>query len=132
MVPPSASVFGVVLRSRAFREQNPGMRACPQCGNGVERGFRFCPWCALPLRTKLVELFAPHPDVEADRDKALRVSRYFGSDEQPRQVRFSIWSVDHAEAALSLADEEAERLVAFLAPPPRASLVEQLRESLRL
>jgi hypothetical protein len=112
------------------------MQACPHCGNGVERRFRFCPWCSVPLRTKLVEFFAPHPKVEADGEKALRVSRYLGSDEQPPQVRFSIWNVDQAEAAVSLTDEEAARLAAFVSPPPRpagrASVIHQLRQSLRL
>ena len=37
-----------------------------------------------------------------DVHKALRVSRYFGDDVTAPQVRFSIWSVDAAEAAVSL------------------------------
>jgi hypothetical protein len=108
------------------------MSACPHCGNGVERRFRFCPWCATPLRAKLVEWFLPHPLVDDDREKALRVSRYIGSDERPPQVRFSIWSGDRAEAAVSLTDDEAARLAAFVAPPPEPnpSLIDQLRESL--
>jgi len=88
----------------------------------------------MPLRTKLVEFFLPHPAVDADRDKALRVSRYFASSEYPPQLRFSIWNHDHAEAAVSLAEDEAARLAAFVAPPPmrRSSLIEQVRDSLRL
>jgi hypothetical protein len=91
----------------------------------------------MPLRTKLVEFFAPHPNVDADREKALRVSRYSGSDERPPQVRFSIWNVDRAAAAVSLTNDEAARLAAFVAPPPtppavHGSLMEQLRQSLRL
>ena len=112
------------------------MDACPQCGQGVERRFRFCPWCAGPLRTKLVEFFPPHPDVDGDRDKALRVSRYLGSADRPPGVRFSIWSVDRAAAAVSLTDEEAARLAAFVAPsrrpPAHPRLLDQLRGSLRL
>ena len=82
----------------------------------------------------MVEFFMPHPSVEADRDKALRVSRYFASKEHAPQLRFSIWNVDRAEAAISLTDDEAARLASFVAPPPvpRGSLIEQLRDTLRL
>jgi hypothetical protein len=80
-----------------------------------------------------VEFFAPHPDVERDHAKALRVSRYLGDDATAPQVRFSIWNVDSAEAAVSLSEEEARRLASFLAPPaPRRQLIDQLRETLRL
>ena len=110
-----------------------GVKTCRHCGNGVEDRFRYCPWCAAPQRRKLVEFFAPHPGVEADAQKALRVSRYFGDDETAPQVRFSIWSVDYAEAAVSLSPEEAERVAAFLTPPaPRRQLIDQLRDTLRL
>ena len=98
--------------------ENVHVRTCRGCGNGVEDRFRYCPWCAAPQRRKLVEFFAPHPAVDADAQKALRVSRYFGDDETAPQVRFSIWSVDAAEAAVSLSPEEAERVAAFLTPPP--------------
>ena len=109
------------------------MRTCRGCGNGVEDRFRYCPWCASPQRRKLVEFFAPHPAVEADSHKALRVSRYFGDDETAPQVRFSIWSVDAAEAAVSLSPEEAERVAAFLTPPaPKRQLLDQLKDTLRL
>ena len=109
------------------------MKTCRQCGNGVEDRFRYCPWCATPQRRKLVEFFAPHPAVEADAQKALRISRYVGDDQVPAQVRFSIWNVDLAEAAVSLSPEEAQRAAAFLAPPspPRRQLLDQLRETLR-
>ena len=115
------------------REENDGIRTCRSCGNGVEDRFRFCPWCAAPQRRKLVEFFAPHPAVEADGAKALRVSRYLGDEETPPQVRFSIWSVDTAEAAVSLSDEEAERVARFLRPrpPSRRPLLDQLRDTLR-
>ena len=110
------------------------MNECRHCGNGVEDSFRYCPWCATPQRTKLVEFFAPHPNVPGDRRKALRVSRYFGAEDEPRQYRFSIWQGDSADAAVSLTDQEAARLAAFVAPvpAPRRPLIEQLRESLRL
>ena len=108
------------------------MKTCRQCGNGVEDRFRYCPWCATPQRRKLVEFFAPHPEVRADQAKALRVSRYFGDDETVPQVRFSIWNDDRADAAVSLSEEETSKLAAFLAPPPRRPLIDQLRETLRL
>jgi len=115
------------------RAENVCVRTCRACGNGVEDRFRYCPWCAAPQRRKLVEFFAPHPAVEADAQKALRVSRYFGDDETAPQVRFSIWSVDAAEAAVSLSPDEAERVAAFLAPAaPKRPLIDQLRDTLRL
>ena len=95
------------------------MRACPGCSAEVDESFRFCPWCGKTQRVKLVEFFHPHPLVEGDRGKALRVSRYVGEDAL-RHVRFSVWSdgpTPHAEAAVSLAEEEAERLSRFLAEP---------------
>jgi hypothetical protein len=109
------------------------MRACWQCGNGVEDRFRFCPWCAASQRTKLVEFFAPHPGMPGDRAKALRVSRYLESEERPAQLRFSIWEHDRAEAAVSLTEEEAARLASFVRlPVRRRPLIAQLRETLRL
>jgi hypothetical protein len=114
------------------RAENDRVKTCRACGNGVEDRFRYCPWCAAPQRRKLVEFFAPHPGVERDAQKALRVSRYFGDEETPAQVRFSIWSVDAAEAAVSLSPEEAHRVASFLAPAPRRQLLDQLRDTLRL
>jgi len=88
------------------------MRVCAECGLKVEAAFRFCPWCAAPQRSKLVEFFRAHP---RDDGMALRVSRYLTDDPQ---VRFSVWDSEGvAEAAVSLEEEEAERLVDFLAPP---------------
>ena len=114
------------------------MDACPRCGGSIEGRFRFCPWCSTPLRLKLVEFFRPHPLIDADRDKALRVSRYLsvGTD---AHVRFSVWSEtdDGAEAvaAVSLDDAEAARLARFLAsgaePSPVAPSVRRLLEQLR-
>jgi hypothetical protein len=93
------------------------MRRCSGCGGQVESSFRFCPWCAAPQRRKLTEFFAPHPEIEGDQGRALRVSRYLAPDAL-RHVRFSIWGggsqARRVEAAVSLDDEEAERLVRFL------------------
>jgi hypothetical protein len=82
---------------------------------------------------KVVEFFPPHADVAADRAKGLRVSRYFGDADTPPQVRFSIWSRESAAAAISLDEDEAVRLAAFVAPVRvRKPLLEQLRDSLRI
>ncbi len=99
------------------------MRVCAECGGELESAYRFCPWCASPQRRKLVEFFRAHP---RDAGKALRVSRYL--TEEPH-VRFSVWSSEGvAEAAVSLDEEEAERLAGFLAAPspPRPGAVERL------
>jgi hypothetical protein len=80
--------------------------------------YRFCPWCAAPLRSKLVEFFRPHPDVELDQGRALRVSRYLGVRSDERHVRFSVWDEDGvAEAVISLDEIEADRLARFLLEP---------------
>jgi hypothetical protein len=82
----------------------------------LEEAFRFCPWCAAPLRSKLVEFFRPHPLVEGDGGRALRVSRYLGPSAEERHVRFSVWDEDGtAAAALSLDEGEALRLARFVA-----------------
>ena len=99
------------------------MRACGDCGSELEAAYRFCPWCAMPQRRKLVEFFRAHP---RDSGKALRVSRYLTEDPH---VRFSVWSPDGvAEAAVSLEEDEAERLAAFLAAPrpPRRDWLERV------
>ena len=81
------------------------MARCQRCAGELEERFRFCPWCASPQRTKIVEFFAPHP---RDAGKALRVSRYLTRDPH---VRFSVWSeMGVAESALSLRESEAARL----------------------
>ncbi|HEX7084199.1 MAG TPA: hypothetical protein VF186_08815 [Gaiellaceae bacterium] len=108
------------------------VHACRGCQREVDDRFRYCPWCAAPQRTKLVEFFAPHPLVAQDAAKALRVSRYFPTEERPAQFRLSIWEGEGAAAAVSLDDAEAARLAGFLAPPARRPLLEQLRESLHL
>jgi hypothetical protein len=105
---------------------------CRQCGGSVEEAFRFCPWCAAPLRSKLVEFFRPHPLVESDAGRALRVSRYLGPKAEERHVRFSVWSEEgRAEAAVSLDEGEALRLARFVAGSishrePRPTFVDKL------
>jgi len=118
---------------------NPGRRAgrsrpCTPVGTaGIGSRFRFCPWCAAPQRRKVVEFFAPHSAVGGDVRKALRISQYFGDEETVPQFRFSIWSEESADAAVSLSEEEAERVASFLSPPrPRRALLGSLRETLRL
>jgi hypothetical protein len=103
------------------------MTPCAQCGGEVEERYRYCPWCAAPLRRKLVEFFRAH---DRDHGKALRVSRYL--DE--RHVRFSVWDESgRAESAVSLAEDEAARLARFLGPPrPRPRTIDALLETLRL
>ena len=95
------------------------MRRCSHCSGSLEAEFRFCPWCGLAQRSKLVEFFYAHPLLARDRGKALRVSRYLGPSE--RHVRFSVWSdrgrTARADAAVSLAEDESERLARFLAEP---------------
>jgi hypothetical protein len=89
------------------------MRECRQCGGELEPRFRFCPWCAAPQRSKLVEFFRAHPLIRGDG--ALRVSRYVGAAEEERHVRFSVWNpTGEAQAAVSLDEDEAERLGRFL------------------
>ena len=93
------------------------MPACASCRGEVEGRFRFCPWCGAAQRAKIVEFFAGHPGVEDDPAKAPRVSRYLGDSDESRHVRFSVWGggeAPRAEAAVSLADEEAERLARFV------------------
>lgn len=95
------------------------MPECPSCGRATEASWRYCPWCAAAQRLKLVELFPSHPSIEPDRPKALRVSRYLGSTDDERHVRFSLWTdvseqTTVAESAVSLEESEAERLAHFL------------------
>jgi hypothetical protein len=80
---------------------------CAGCSRRVDRRYRFCPWCGAPLRRKLTDFFL------GLEGRALRVSRYLAEEE--RQVRLSIWNAaGEAEAAVSLEDDEAERLADFL------------------
>jgi hypothetical protein len=88
------------------------MRVCGEGGGELEAAYRFCPWCASPQRRKLVEFFPAHP---RDAGKALRVSRYLTEDPH---VRFSVRNAGGvAEAAVSLDEQEAERLAGFLVAP---------------
>ena len=103
------------------------MAQCRHCEENVAAEFRYCPWCAAPQRRKLVEFFR---GADADARKALRVSRYVPE----RRVRFSVWDESGtARAAVSLDDEEAARLAAFVAPPPtrRSRLLDDLRALVR-
>src|SRR6476620_11332218 len=100
------------------------MTACSGCGTGLEASYRFCPWCSVAQRRKLVEFFRPHPN---SAGRALRVSRYYGDDPQ---VRFSVWEDGVARAAVSLDEDEATRLAGFLAATsrtqPRRTLLDRL------
>jgi hypothetical protein len=94
------------------------MVACPACGIDLEARFRFCPWCGTVQRRKLVEFFWPHRN---SAGRALRVTRYIGNDPQ---VRFSVWDDGVAKAAVSLDEDEALRLAAFLEETDRAASTE--------
>jgi hypothetical protein len=99
--------------------QEAGMTSCTGCGAEIERAFRFCPWCGRAQRLKLTEFFLGHPAVEGGVRRALRVSRYFGEEPMERHVRFSVWSESgtgktRVEAAVSLDEDEAERVARFL------------------
>ena len=103
------------------------MTECRQCGAGIGTSYRYCPWCAAPQRSKLVEFFR---GCDEDEYRALRVSRYV---EQER-VRVSVWDESGtARAAVTLDDDEAGRLAAFLAPPRlrRPTLLDELRALVR-
>jgi hypothetical protein len=84
------------------------MPACSACGTEIEGRFRFCPWCGHVRRRKLVEFFRPHANSPG---RALRVTRYLADEPH---VRFSVWEDGVAKAAVSITDEEAERLAGFL------------------
>jgi hypothetical protein len=104
------------------------MAQCRHCGTEIAAEFRFCPWCSGPQRRKLVEFFR---GVDDDERRSLRVSRYLPE----QRVRFSVWDeTGTARAAVSLDDEEAARLAAYLAPPPapaRPGLLAELRTLVR-
>ena len=103
------------------------MTQCRSCGNALDAGYRYCPWCAAPQRRKLVEFFR---GADADERRALRVSRYLPE----RRVRFSVWDENGtARAAVSLDEEEAARLAEFVGRPlgKRPTLLDDLRALVR-
>lgn len=102
------------------------MAQCAHCGGETVAAYRYCPWCATPQRSKLVEFFV---GADTDARKALRVSRYLPE----RRVRFSVWDdTGTAQAAISLDEDEAARLAAFVGPRPvRSRLLDDLRALVR-
>jgi hypothetical protein len=100
--------------------------SCVHCGRSVEQTFRYCPWCGAVQRRKLVEFFLGHE--RYDRGRSLRVSRYLRTPDQEPHVRFSVWNeAGEAQAAISIEEDEAAHLAAFLRPAARPS---GLREAL--
>lgn len=90
------------------------MPVCGSCAGEVEASFRYCPWCAAPVRRKLVEFFPGRP-VAGEIGKALRVSRYFRDGDEAGHVRFSVWNeTGVAKAVVSLEEAEAVRLAEFV------------------
>jgi hypothetical protein len=90
------------------------MPVCGSCASEVEARFRYCPWCAAPVRRKLVEFFPARP-FAGESGKALRVSRYFPDSGEPGHVRFSVWNeTGVAEAVVSLDEADAARLADFV------------------
>jgi hypothetical protein len=106
---------------------------CPGCGTGQSAEHRFCVACGERLPVDLVRPSGPKvsrwflsiPVAPDDPPSAaLRVSRYLedveittsdGSVRVPsHHVRFSIWINDRAVAAISIPDDEADRLADFL------------------
>jgi hypothetical protein len=84
------------------------VRSCAQCSGELADDFRFCPHCGAAQRSKVVEYFRGHADID---DGWLRVSAYLAS---PRHLRLSIWRSQQAESAISLTPDEADRLGRFL------------------
>jgi hypothetical protein len=106
------------------------VRECGSCGSAFDERFRYCPWCGVIQRLKIVEYFPAFPLVDDNRTRGLRVSRYFS---RPGHVRFSIWDAAEVRAAVSIDEEEALRLATFVrgtgpgAPRPR--FTDQLKQS---
>jgi hypothetical protein len=125
----NASATGISCGGR----KEAAVRDCSRCGGGVEDAFRFCPWCGDRRRTKVVEFFQAHPRIDAGR--ALRVSRYLGGDSEEGHVRFSVWAEAgesaRAEAAVSLDQQEANRLAVFLRDPVARSRSRALIDAIR-
>ena len=90
------------------------MPVCGSCAGEVDTAFRYCPWCAAPVRRKLVEFF-PARAFPGEIGKALRVSRYLPDGGAPGHVRISVWNeTGVAEAVVSLDEDEAMRLAEFV------------------
>jgi len=106
---------------------------CPACGLGQPDDHRYCVACGRSLPAYLLRAHGPKvsrwflgvPVAPSDRaGSALRVSRYLeefeietpeGSVRVPsHHVRFSVWVDDRAVAAISLTDDEAGSVAAFL------------------
>jgi hypothetical protein len=106
---------------------------CPHCGLEQPSDHRFCVSCGTRLPQDLLRGRGPKisrwflgiPVVASDPPHAaLRVTRYVdevefesaeGSVKVPsHHVRFSIWAGDRAVCAVSLPDDEAERLADFV------------------
>jgi hypothetical protein len=106
---------------------------CPRCGLKQPRAHHFCVSCGAKLPRELLR--QPGPKVSrwfwtipvAPDDPphaALRVSRYLdeieistpdGSVKVPsNHVRISVWIDDRAVCAISIPDDEAEKLAEFL------------------
>lgn len=96
-----------------FRYHQEDIVRCKHCDGELEDAFRFCPWCAAPQRSKLVEYFRAHPLIETE-PVGLRASRYLTGT---RHVRLSIWDDERAVAAVALEEREARRLASFIAAP---------------
>jgi zinc ribbon protein len=122
---------GVTIERR--RDESEAPMFCPSCGSEQPDDHRFCLFCGarMPLELlrprgpKQTDLFLGIPTHPADPpEPVLRVSRYLddievesveGSVVIPgHHVRFSIWIVDRPVCAMSLTDDEAERLGRFL------------------
>ena len=100
-------------------------RSCAHCSGDLADDFRFCPHCGAAQRSKVVEYFRGHTDID---DGWLRVSVYLTS---PRHLRLSVWRDREAEAAISLDPDEAHRLGRFLlAITPRRDAL-RIKQSLR-
>jgi hypothetical protein len=116
---------------------------CPSCGFHQPDEHRYCISCGARLPTdllhprapKVTQLFAGMPTHPSDApEPMLRVSRYVddvvfesaeGSVTIPgRHVRLSVWVTDRAECAISLSEEEANRLSLFLQMPIAADAAE--------
>ena len=106
---------------------------CPSCGMRQPMEHRYCVSCGTKLPREMLRAAGPKvsrwfltiPVAPDDPPSAaLRASRYLeeieittaeGSVRVPsHHVRFSIWVDDHAVAAVSISDDEADRLAQFL------------------